>query len=186
MRLKQWNADLMGLVLRQSNSPLTLSNQQKVTIKNNALVITRYSRACIFKQFQKCQKCQFGPSREQFCNPSLFSIHNKGLGFWQLELYTIIIGTVYNRLYCLLNLAWPIDFETLQKFLRLRLCCPLHFCGEDFKKWGRLRKNNFSSLLKFLKDFLTLQVTSRLSKAKLLASTYIPFLEVCFRDFQVI
>ena len=40
---------------------------------------------------------------------------------------------------------------------------------------GKTSKNNFSSLLKFLKDFLTLQVTARLSKAKLLASTIYPF-----------
>ena len=71
---------------------------------------------------------------------SLFSIHNTRLWFWQLELYTIRVGKVYNRLYHLLNLAWPIDFETLQKFLRLRFCYPLHFYGEDFKNGEDFKK----------------------------------------------
>ena len=162
MRLRQWNADLIGLVLRQSNNPEIESSQQNVTMKNNALVITRYSRACMFKQFQQCQKCQFGLSQELICNSSLSSIHNSGLWFWQLELYTTGVSKLCNQIYHLVNLAWPIDFGILQKFLQLRLWYSLHLCGESFKKIPKPRDSNLRAVKWFdfsssVKIFLTSQ-----------------------------
>ena len=131
MRFKQWNADLTGLDLKQSNSPLTLSNQKNVTIKNIALPITRYSKACIFKLFQKCQ---FDPGWRQFCNSSLFLGYNRGLRSWLLQSDTITKDKVNNRWCYLPNLVWPSDLEMLQKFLQLCFCYPLHFYREVFKK----------------------------------------------------
>ena len=129
IRLRQWYADLIGLVLRQSKTPETESNQKNVRLNNNALMTTKYSNACMVTQFQ-CEKCQTG--QKLLCNFSISSKHSSGLQFWQLELCRVVVSKLSNQIYLQVNLIWSAESGIIQRLLQFGYS--LHFCEKSFKK----------------------------------------------------
>ena len=129
IRLRQWYADLIGLVLRQSKTPETESSQKNVRLNNNALMTTKYSNACMVTQFQ-CEKCQTG--QKLLCNFSISSKHSSGLQFWQLELCRVVASKLSNQIYLRVNLIWSAESGIIQRLLQFGYS--LHFCEKSFKK----------------------------------------------------
>ena len=129
IRLRQWYADLIGLVLRQSKTPETESSQKNVRLNNNALMTTKYSNACMVTQFQ-CEKCQTG--QKLLCNFSISSKHSWGLQFWQLELCRVVASKLSNQIYLQVNLIWSAESGIIQRLLQFGYS--LHFCEKSFKK----------------------------------------------------
>ena len=165
MRPRQWKADLIGLVLKQSKTPTTVSSQKNVKLNNTPLMMTKYSNVCMVTQSPGHHSHQCQTEQEQLCNTLVSSPHSWVLLFWQLGLWSAVTNRQNIQIYFLANLSWVAGTGKARRFVQSGY--PFHSCKESFQKNPTMRsitRLQLSVIIecfltsKFCKGFLTLQV----------------------------
>ena len=132
MRPRQWKADLIGLVLKQSKAPTTVSSQKNVKLNNTPLMMTKYSNVCMVTQSPGHHSHQCQTEQEQLCNTLVSSPHSWVLLFWQLGLWSAVTNRQNIQIYFLANLSWVAGIGKARRFVQPGYS--FHFVKEASKK----------------------------------------------------
>ena len=181
MRPRQWKADLIGLVLKQSKTPTTVSSQKNVRLNNTPLMMTKYSNVCMVTQSPSHQSHQCQTEQGLLCNTLLSSPHSWVLLFWQLGLWSAVTNRQNIQIYFQANLSWVAGTGKARRFVQSGYS--FHSCKKSFQKNPTMRnitRLQLSVIIEcfwlpsFVKASLTLQYSRALLGLKLLSSIIFP------------
>ena len=113
IKLRQWEADLIGLFRRQSRAPTTVSSQRNAKLKNIPLIMTKYSSVSIVTPAPvHHRKTQQG----WLHNVSVSCTHSLVQLFWQLVLLSSEVSRPCTQICSQADLNLQVGTEKFHRF----------------------------------------------------------------------